>query len=67
MPLTLTHFAGRPPTDFGPSGPACASQDGPKRLTDASGDARLRDQATRQIFSILVPPGAPMGSPQVMT
>ena len=28
--------------------------------------ARPRRQLTRQIFSMLVPPGAPMGSPQVM-
>lgn len=33
---------------------------------DENRRAVTRHQRTRQIFSMLVPPGAPMGSPQVM-
>ena len=41
------------------------------RLQDPESARRLRAvgcprQTTRQIFSMLVPPGAPIGSPQVM-
>ena len=32
----------------------------------ASATPGVLDQSTRQIFSMFVPPGAPMGSPQVM-